>query len=242
MLILPATVETVEGFLDESVGAPDELSTIANVMPCPPMPFVPESEHGKLVIFGMLTYAGEVAAGQQVLDRFRGLAAPIADLTQEMPYSGMYFPDDEEYRPMAVAKTMFIDRVDAPTASLIMDRLESSDAPLRVTQLRALGGAMARVPDDATAFAHRSSRIMASVAAFYEGPEDRVVREAWVNELSAALPLDGGVYVNFLVNEGEPGIRAAYPGSTWDRLASIKRRYDPTNLFHRNQNIPPAGG
>ncbi|MCI0686346.1 MAG: FAD-binding oxidoreductase, partial [Sporichthyaceae bacterium] len=201
MMILPATAETVEGFIAEAERAPDELSTIANVMPCPPMPFAPESVHGKLVIFGMLTYAGDVEAGQQVLDRFRGLATPIADMTQAMPYSGMYFPE-EEYHPLAVAKTMFIDRVDGPTASVIMDRLERSDAAMRVAQLRVLGGAMARVPDDATAFAHRSSRIMANVAAFYEGPDDRAVRQEWVEELSAALPRDGRMYVNFLLYEG----------------------------------------
>jgi FAD/FMN-containing dehydrogenase len=240
MMILPASAETVEGFMAEADAAPDELSTIANVMPCPPMPFVPEAKHGELVILGLLTYAGEVADGQKVLDRFRGLGEPIADLTQAMPYPGMYFPDDEEYRPTAIAKTLFIEGVDAATASTIMERLGASDAAMRVTQLRGLGGAMARLPSDATAFAHRDSAIMANVAAFYEGPDDRPIREAWVNDLSAALPQDGGVYVNFLVHEGEVGIRAAYPPATYDRLAAIKRQYDPGNLFRRNQNIPPA--
>src|SRR5262245_50066931 len=241
MMILPATAETVEAFLAQAQAAPDELSTIANVMPCPPMPFVPESAHGQMVIFGLLTYAGDVAEGQKLLDRFRGLGPPLADLTRPMPYPGMYMPDDEEYRPTAIARTMFIEQVDGPTASKVMTALESSDAVLRVTQLRALGGAMARVPDDATAFANRSSRIMASVAAFYNGPDDRPIREAWVNDLVAELPRDGRAYVNFLVHQGVEGVRSAYPGRTYDRLAEIKRRYDPTNLFRRNQNIPPAG-
>ena len=112
---------------------------------------------------------------------------------------------------------------------------------MRVAQLRVLGGAMARVPADATAFAHRKSRIMVNVAAFYEGPDDQRSREAWVAEFAAALDQgDGGAYVNFLADEGEERIRAAYPGATWDRLAAIKARYDPTNLFRLNQNIPPA--
>jgi FAD/FMN-containing dehydrogenase len=103
-----------------------------------------------------------------------------------------------------------------------------------------LGGAMARVPREATAFAHRSSRIMVNVAAFYEGPEDRALREAWVAEFAAALHQgDIGAYVNFLSDEGEARIRAAYPGPTWDRLVAIKGRYDPTNFFRLNQNIPP---
>jgi FAD/FMN-containing dehydrogenase len=114
---------------------------------------------------------------------------------------------------------------------------------MRVAQLRVLGGAMARVPVDATAFAHRASRIMVNVAAFYEGSEDRPIREKWVMDLVAALDTgDDGAYVNFLVDEGEQRVRAAYPGSTWDRLAAIKARYDPTNLFRLNQNIPPATG
>jgi hypothetical protein len=93
----------------------------------------------------------------------------------------------------------------------------------------------------ATAFAHRSSRIMVNVAAFYEGAEERAAREAWVSDFATALEQsDGGVYVNFLGDEGEGRVRAAYPGSTWDRLIEIKSRYDPTNFFRLNQNISPA--
>jgi hypothetical protein len=126
---------------------------------------------------------------------------------------------------------------------MIVDSLEASDAPMRVTQLRVLGGAMARVRDGATAFAHRASRIMVNVAAFYEGPTERPVREKWVTDLVAALGQgDDGAYVNFLVDEGEARIRAAYPGSTWDRLTEVKARYDPANLFRLNQNVPPATG
>ena len=82
---------------------------------------------------------------------------------------------------------------------------------------------------------------MVNLAAFYEGPEDREVRDAWVAQFAAALHQgDDGAYVNFLTDEGEDQVRAAYPGATWDRLSAIKARYDPTNLFHLNQNIPPA--
>jgi FAD/FMN-containing dehydrogenase len=105
-----------------------------------------------------------------------------------------------------------------------------------------LGGAIARVPDEATAYAHRARPIMVNVAAFYEGDADRPAKVRWVTALADALrDGDQSAYVNFLVDEGPERIRAAYPGATWDRLAAIKHRYDPTNLFHRNQNIPPAG-
>ncbi len=85
MLILPATAETVAGFIAAAEAAPDELSTIANVMPCPPMPFVPEEHHGSLVVFGMLAYAGDAAAGERALAPFRALAEPLADMLKPDP-------------------------------------------------------------------------------------------------------------------------------------------------------------
>ena len=111
---------------------------------------------------------------------------------------------------------------------------------LRAAQLRVLGGAMARVPEDATAFAHRRSRIMVNIAAFYEGPEDRAVRETWTAEFAAALrQSDAGAYVNFLMHdEGAERVKATY-GPNHDRLREVKRRYDPQNLFRVNQNIEP---
>ena len=81
---------------------------------------------------------------------------------------------------------------------------------------------------------------MANVAAFYDGPEDRAAKQRWVEETSALLHTgDDRAYVNFLTDEGEERIRAAYPGTTWDRLAAVKATYDPQNLFRRNQNVPP---
>jgi FAD/FMN-containing dehydrogenase len=81
---------------------------------------------------------------------------------------------------------------------------------------------------------------MVNVATFYDGPDDRAARLAWVAEFAAAIEQgDGARYVNFIGPEGEAAVRAAYPGSTWRRLAALKARYDPTNLFHRNQNVPP---
>jgi len=112
---------------------------------------------------------------------------------------------------------------------------------MAVAQIRVLGGAMARVPAEATAFAHRKRQIMAAVGAVYERPEDAPVHEAWVSDFAAALRQgEPGVYVNFLGEGGDVRIREAYPGSTRERLATIKGHYDPTNLFRLNQNIPPA--
>jgi FAD/FMN-containing dehydrogenase len=125
-------------------------------------------------------------------------------------------------------------------AGTIIDHLEASSAPVRVAQLRALGGAMARVPADATAFAHRTRRLLVYVAAVYERPEEADEHEAWVSDFAAALNQGDGAYVGFLGRDGETRLREAYPGTTWDRLVAIKSRYDPDNLFRLNQNVPPA--
>ena len=241
MLILPATPDTIAAFIAAAEAAPEDLSTIANIMPCPPMPFVPEAHHGALVNMALMTFAGDAEAGERALAPFRAIAEPIVDMLKVQPYADMYPPEDDSYHPTAVARTMFIDHVDRQVGETILEYLTASDASMRVAQLRVLGGAMTRVPSDATAYAHRASRIMVNVAAFYDGPEDKPIREAWVAEFAAALHQgDSGAYVNFLVDEGEARVRAAYPGTTWDRLARIKARYDPTNLFRLNQNIPPA--
>jgi hypothetical protein len=160
-----------------------------------------------------------------------------------MSYPEIYPPEEggDAYHPVAVARTMFMDKIDLDVAKTILEHLQASTAMMKVVQLRVLGGAMARVPVDATAFAHRKSKIMVNIAALYQNPDEKPTHEAWVAEFAAAIKQrDEGAYVNFLGDEGEAGIRAAYPGPTWDRLAEVKARYDPTNLFRLNQNIAPA--
>jgi FAD/FMN-containing dehydrogenase len=243
MLILSATPEVIASFVAEAEAAPEELSTIANVMPAPPMPFVPSEMHGQLIIMALLCYAGPAGAGERAVAPFRALAEPIADMVRPMRYPEIYPPDEGDYHPTAVARTMFVDTIDRSVAQTIVEYLRASDASMRVAQIRVLGGAMARVPAEATAFAHRNSRIMVNVAAFYEGLEDRAVREAWVTDFAGVLSQEeSGAYVGFLGEEGEARVREAYPRSTFERLAEIKGRYDPTNLFRLNQNIQPATG
>jgi FAD/FMN-containing dehydrogenase len=241
MLILPATPDVIAGFIAEADSAPEELSTIANIMVAPPMPFLPPEVHGKLIVMGMLVYAGEAEAGERVIAPFRALATPLADMVRPMRYPEIYPPEEAGYNPVAASRTMFMDTVDRQVAEVIIARLQASTAMMPVAQLRVLGGAMARVPVDATAFAHRKSRIMANVAAIYQKPDEKPVHEAWVTDFAAKLRQgDDGAYVNFLGAEGEARVRAAYPDATWKRLAAIKARYDPGNLFRVNQNIPPA--
>ena len=243
MLILPATPEVVAGFIAAAEAAPEELSTIANVMPCPPMPFVPEEQHGKLVVLAMLAYAGDTEAGQRALAPFRALATPLADMVKPMPYPEIYPPDDDEYHPLG-DRADDVRRQDRSAAS---PRRSSSTSRPRTRRCasRSCGSSAGRWP--ACRPTRRPSptgarRIMVNVASFYEGPEDKDQRASLGRRprrgASAGRP--AAPTSTSSVDEGEERIRAAYPGSTWDRLAAVKARYDPTNLFRLNQNIPRA--
>jgi FAD/FMN-containing dehydrogenase len=242
MLLLPATPEVIAGLVAEAEAAPEELSVIANIMRAPPMPMVPEEQHGQLIIMALLAYAGEVEAGARAVAPLRALAAPIADLVRPMPYPEIYqFTEGGPGPDHEAARSLFVDTVDREVAATIVAHLQASTAPIAVAQLRVLGGAMARVPADATAFAHRGRRVMAALGAVWERAEEAPTHQAWVADFAAALRQgDQGVYVNFLGDEGQARVREAYPGSTWERLVAVKRRYDPANLFRRNQNVPPA--
>ncbi len=242
LLILPATPDVIWGMVAEAEAAPDELSIIANVMRAPPAPFVPSEHRGRLVVMTLLVYAGAVDAGDRAIAPFRALAAPIADLVRLMRNPEIYKLTEGAPHPTAAAvRSMFVDGIDQRRAEAVIHYLQASRAPQAVTQIRVLGGAIARVPVEATAYAHREQRVMVNVAALYERLEEAAVHEAWATDFARTLSQGTpGVYVNFLGDEGDARIREAYPGTTWGRLAAIKARYDPTNLFRRNQNIPPA--
>ena len=238
MLLLPATPDTLGGLLAAADAAPEELSLIANVIKAPPLPFIPAEAHGKLVALTLLVFAGDAEAGENALAPIRGLATPLADMVRPMRYPET-FAGVEGPQPAFSAGTNLL--VDDVVPETILEHLETATAPLAGIQLRVLGGAMARVPEDATAFSHRQARLMVNVAAMYERPEDAPKHEAWASGVEASL--SGGApaaaYVGFLGDEGEAGTRRAYPPATLERLADVKRRYDPDNLFRLNTNVPP---
>jgi FAD/FMN-containing dehydrogenase len=242
MLLLPGSPEVIEGLVAAAAAAPEELSLIANVMVAPPMPFIPASAHGQLVVMALLAYAGDAEAGERALAPIRALAEPLADMVQPMPYAGLFQGGGDDMEVVEEsARSLFCDTVDATAAKAVIEHLQASTAPMAVAQLRVLGGAMARVPVEATAFAHRHRPMMAGVGCVYEQAADRPAHDAWADEFAAALRQgDPGVYVNFLGDEGPSRVREAYPGPTWDRLVEVKRRWDPDNLFRHNQNIPPG--
>jgi FAD/FMN-containing dehydrogenase len=239
MLILPATPEVITRLIVEADSAPEELSVIANIMKAPPMPGLPDEHVGQPVIMLLLAFAGPLEAGEKTVARFRALAPPIADMTGPMPYPELYrFTEEVPEIKHETTRSLFADDVDLAGAEAIVDHLHGTTAPLAVAQLRVLGGAMARVPNDATAFAHRHRRIMVATGVVYDHANEHDLHREWVRQLTDALTRgEPGVYVNFLGNEDDR-IPDAYPGATWEKLTAIKTRYDPNNLFRLNQNIP----
>jgi FAD/FMN-containing dehydrogenase len=211
-------------------------------MLAPPMPFIPEEAHGKPMLIGMLADVGPVDQAEGVLEPFRALGKPYADMVRPIRYPEMYEGEGLEVR-YAAGTNFFADALKPADAATILEQLDQSTAMMKAVQLRVLGGALARVPNDATAFGHRDRGLMVNIAAMYMDPGEKDTHDAWVAGLADSLGKDeAGGYVGFLGEEDEATVRAAYPGPTWDRLRELKRRYDPDNLFRLNHNIPPVDG
>jgi hypothetical protein len=186
------------------------------LMTAPQAPFIPPEKLGKPVVALLVCYAGDLAEGARVVAPLRQLATPIADVISPMPYPAMFaLTEEATVRGLQHAvRSLFLRALSDEVIHAIVEGAAAIMSPMALVQVRVLGDAMSRVANDATAFAHRDKQ--------------------------ALRPYASGVYVNFLGDEGEPRIREAYPPATYARLAALKRRYDPTNLFHLNQNIPPA--
>ncbi len=240
MLILPATAQTIASFVSEAEAAPEELSAVAEVLPAPPLPFLPAEVHGRSILVAALCCTGPPDEAEQTVAAFRALATPVLDLVERRPYADV-FPPEEELPPLVPSfHPLFLDGIDRDAAEIVLDRLAAWTAAIPMLQLRVLGGAMRQVPADATAYAHRQQRILAVAATFYERRDEAAEHEAWAADLAAALPgAVSGAYVNFLGEVDEPRVRDAYPGPTWERLVEVKTAYDPTNLFRGNHNIAP---
>jgi FAD/FMN-containing dehydrogenase len=245
-LLLPATHEVIGGVIDLADAAPDELTTITLITRLGPLSIVPPEAHGRLAVLITLVWCGELDAGERVVDTFRTVAPPIADLLGPRPYPSMYELIAEAPRSISnITHSFAADELDDRAIGSILRQLNESNLPsteaFAAVKLRVLGGAISRLPIDATAFAHRQRRLLCSVVAagFAEADTDRHRR--WVQSLSGAIRhLAKGAYLNFLDAADESRLHETYPDSTYRRLVEVKRRYDPTNLFHRNLNIRPA--
>ena len=241
-LLLPASREVIRGYLDYVAAAPDDLTTIANLTHAPPAPFVPEERVGELVLSILVCWTGGVTEGERALAPLRALATPVADTVHLIPYPDIYKLTAHQADPHGVSiRSMFADELSDAALDAMLAAVQHATSPFSMVQLRGLGGAVARVGGDATAFAHRDRRyFVAIIGLWLDAAEDPAPHRAWTEALWRAIRPEGsGVYVNFLENEGADRVRDAYPPATYARLAEIKRKYDPRNVFRFNQNILP---
>jgi FAD/FMN-containing dehydrogenase len=241
-IMLPASREVIRGYLEYAASAPEDLTTIANVMHAPPAPYVPEERVGEVVLSVLVSWTGSTEDGEKALAPLRALASPVADTVSPIPYEDIYKYTDHYSTPHGAAiRMMFADELSDDAIDAGLKAIQKSSSPFGLFHLRALGGAMSRVAPDATAFANRTQKYFVSIINVWLDPaEDAAVHQDWTESLWQKIRHEGsGVYVNFLEREGEDRIRAAYPGSTYDRLARVKGKYDPENLFRFNQNVLP---
>ncbi|GAA1736444.1 FAD-binding oxidoreductase [Isoptericola hypogeus] len=245
VLLLPATPASVAGLVAAAESAPRELTVILMVMTAPPMPMIPAEWHGRLVVMANLCWSGSPAAADAALAPVRDVAAEaggaIFDGVHAGPYAGLLEGGPQGGSVVATGRTFFTDGVDEAAAAHLLAELEATDAMMRAVQLRVLGGAVADVPRDETAYAHREAAVLGNVAALAPTAEAAAGYTPWVSALAERLRGGhDGLYANFALDGGPDTARAAYPGATWDRLAAVKRTYDPDNVFRGNVNVLPA--
>jgi len=241
-LLLPATFDVIRGYLDYAPDAPDGLTCISSIIQAPPAPFVPEERVGEVVLMILAVWAGDTEEGERAIAPLRALAEPVADTISPIPYPVIYEYTQEATAPFGVAlRSMFAKEISDADIETILHAMDGAPGPVSFVELRGLGGAMNRIDADATAFAHRDKRYMVSIIDLWDDPaEDPAPHHAWVGSLWGQIKhAASGVYVNFVGEEGEGRIRDAYPPATHQRLAEVKRTYDPTNLFRLNQNVSP---
>ncbi|MEP6681447.1 MAG: FAD-binding oxidoreductase [Chloroflexota bacterium] len=239
-IILPATTEVLRELVPAALAAPDELAIQAVIGRAPDDPSIPPEVHGTLIVDLEVLYAGPLTDSELALAPLRALAPAIKDSVEAKPYPALY-PESSGEREGWFARAMFADTLDDELIGAIRARLADPTAPQAVLEVRVLGGAMARVPVEATAFGYRDRRVLMWLITWFTDLTQAAQHEAWLTDFWSEIRHKAtGVYVNFLEAEGDERVRAAYPPQTYARLAEIKRRYDPENLFRLNQNIQPA--
>jgi FAD/FMN-containing dehydrogenase len=223
--------------------APDELTTLVNLLTAPPAPFLPEEWHGKPLVAIVGMHCGSVEDGERAVRPLRELGDPVADLMGPLPYVAMQSLIDPLWGPGAHSymKAGWLGGLDDAAIDTLVRHHRDVTSPKSEIHVHHMGGAVARVPAAATAFGDRSAPFLLNVIASTFTPDGYDGAVAWAQELHAAMTpsLTGGSYVNFLSAEGDDRVRAAY-GANYDRLVALKDEYDPTNLFRLNQNIRPS--
>jgi FAD/FMN-containing dehydrogenase len=241
MLALPATKEVISEYARLSLEAPEGLTTISMVGKAPPAPFIPEDAVGTLILGILAVFVGSEEDGEKAMAPLRALAEPVADTVGPMPYAGIYeYMRFAEERGREKIRSGFFDALDQDFIEQALVYAENTPAMIGVFQIRPLGGAMARVPVESTAFSNRTANFMVTAIDVWQEAEEDDANFSWLDAAWDSIKHSRhGVYSNFLQDDAEERLGEAYRADTLDRLAEIKRRYDPTNFFASNVNIAP---
>jgi len=231
-------------YRDFCAEAPDELTTIVSLRRLLPLPAFPEQLQGMLVVGIMTCYAGSIDEGEDVLRPLRSFGKPLIDLIAPKPYvanQGMLDPGVMHgwhyYWKSTDLPELDDEMIDAIAANCL-----KMTSPLSYALIFGLGGAVARVPEDATAYSHRQALNNININAVWRaGDPDAEEHVAWARRFFSEMEPHGiGVYVNFLGDEGQDRVRSAYGAEKYARLVALKDRLDPNNFFRMNQNIAPT--
>ncbi|HTS70521.1 MAG TPA: FAD-binding oxidoreductase [Terriglobia bacterium] len=236
MLIHPLakSKELLRFFREITHQCPDELAA---------MPALLNGPDGIPVSALAVCYNGDPREGEKILAPIRAFGAPLADAVGPVPFLQLQSMFDASYPPgrLHYWKSGFMNSLPEEAMDVAIEHFAHRPSPLTTIFFEHLHGAASRVPAGATAFAHRFNLYNFSAIGVWENAADNDVNNKWVRDVwhDARKHLSGGAYVNYLSQEGADRVREAY-GPNYERLAALKKKYDPTNFFRLNQNIPPA--
>lgn len=240
---LSAARDVLHFYRDFIRDAPEEFACWFVLRKAPPLPFLAPEWHGKEILALALCYAGAMADGESVAKPLRDFGKPLADVVAPHPFTVWQTILDPLLAPGArnYWKSHDFRELGDGLIDVLIDAARHIPDPQTEIAFAHLGGAIARVPNDATAYGHRDAQFVLNVHGRWADPMKDGECIGWARGLfDAAAPFaTGAVYVNFLTQDEQDRIRAAY-GANYDRLALLKRKYDPANLFRMNQNIKPA--
>jgi len=223
--------------------APDELSVWTVLRKAPPLPFLPETVHGKGIIALALIYAGDPKEGEPLIKPLRKFGTPLGEHVGVQPYVAW----QQAFDPLLTAgarnywKSHNFSTLKDGLLDAVIAYVGKLPSPQCEIFFGAIGGATTRPAPDSAAYPHRDAKFVMNVHGRWEDPADDKLCIGWARDyFNASAPFaSGGVYVNFLTADEGDRVRSAY-GPNYDRLAQVKRKYDPDNLFRMNQNIEPA--
>jgi hypothetical protein len=230
-------------FREIAEDAPHELTLLFGFLTAPPEPFVPEHLRMKPVVAIALCYSGGLTEGERLVRPIKSFGPPAVDLIGPMPYAALQSMLDAgaPAGKQNYWKACYLPALGDDAVELLVEHSRRMRSPLSQVHLHHMGGAVARVPKEATPFAHRDAAFAMNIVAVGSDPAQNDAHIRWACEFADATAphTTGGVYVNFLGNEGEERTRAAYSDRGYARLVEVKTKFDPENVFRLNQNIKP---